>query len=119
MKNALKSGAVLCAQILLTGTASAQTGDGVIAQGRVLIEGNCGRCHAIGQDDKSPHAVAPPFRIVVTRYPPRSLAEALAEGIVSGHPDMPEFVFKTPEIEAIIAYLDSLKRAGDDPPQKD
>jgi mono/diheme cytochrome c family protein len=55
----------------------------------------------------------------VTLYPPESLAEALAEGIVSGHPDMPEFVFKPPEIEAIIAYLDSLKPAEDVSPQKD
>ena len=42
------------------------------------------------------------------RYPAESIEEALAEGIVSGHPDMPEFVFEPPEIDAIFAYLDSL-----------
>ena len=59
-------------------------------------------------DDASPHPKAPPFRVVVERYPSENLAEALAEGIVSGHPDMPVFVLKPEEIEAFLAYLDSL-----------
>jgi hypothetical protein len=33
------------------------------------------------------------------------LSEVLAEGIMLGHPDMPEFTFEPGEIEAIIAYL--------------
>jgi len=119
MKKLFKTGALLCGVMLLAGTALAQDGDGTIAQGRALIEANCARCHAFRQDDKSAHAAAPPFRVVVTYYPPAMLAEALAEGIVAGHPDMPEFVFKPPEIEAIIAYLDSLKPAEDGPPKKD
>ncbi len=81
--------------------------------GRAIVKEKCARCHAIGMDDKSPHASAPPFRDVVTRYPSENLAEALAEGIVSGHPDMPVFVFEPEEIEGFIAYLDSLG-----PPEK-
>jgi mono/diheme cytochrome c family protein len=46
---------------------------------------------------------------VVLRYPPDQLAEALAEGIMSGHPDMPEFTFEPAEIEAIVGYLATLK----------
>ena len=72
------------------------------------MEKNCKRCHAIGQNDKSSHFKAPPFRDVFKRYPAESIEEALAEGIVSGHPDMPEFVFGPAEIDAIVAYLDSL-----------
>jgi hypothetical protein len=53
---------------------------------------------------------------VVKRYPVEYLAEALAEGIVSGHPDMPEFVFQPDEINAILAYLDSLKRVAPNKP---
>lgn len=109
----------VCAVLLLAETALAQNGNGNIVQGRALLEANCARCHALGQDGASPHETAPPFRVVVTLYPPESLAEALAEGIVSGHPDMPEFVFKPPEIEAIIAYLGSLKPAEDASPQED
>ncbi|MBL8564474.1 MAG: cytochrome c [Hyphomicrobiaceae bacterium] len=76
--------------------------------GRAIAREHCSRCHAIGPDDKSPHDKAPPFRDVVVRYPSEDLAEALAEGIVSGHPDMPVFVFEGPQIEGFIAYLDSL-----------
>ena len=79
-----------------------------VEKGRAFAEANCARCHALGMDDVSPHPKAPPFRVVVERYPSENLAEALAEGIVSGHPDMPVFVLKPEEIEAFLAYLDSL-----------
>ncbi len=78
-------------------------------KGEVLITKNCARCHAIGATSESTHKEAPPFRQVVTRYPLENLAEALAEGIVSGHPDMPEFLFQPDEIDAILAYLGKLK----------
>jgi cytochrome c len=80
-----------------------------IAAGQKLVEANCSRCHAIGLTDKSPLAKAPPFREVVTRYPPESLGEALVEGIVTGHNEMPEFVFESDQAMEIIAYLESLK----------
>jgi len=83
------------------------------AIGRKIVEEKCARCHATGRDDKSPHKDAPPFRDVVVRYPSENLAEALAEGIVSGHPDMPVFVFQPEEIEGFIAYLDSLGPSDD------
>jgi cytochrome c len=81
----------------------------MLAKGRALLAANCARCHGIDANDESKHKEAPPFRVVVTRYPPDNLAEALAEGIVSGHPDMPEFVFEPDEIAAITAYLASLQ----------
>lgn len=77
-------------------------------QGRLLLEKNCSRCHAIGLADTSQNAQAPPFRNVITRYPADDLAEALAEGIMTRHSEMPEFVFAPDEIEAIIDYLNSL-----------
>ncbi len=75
------------------------------------------RCHAIGETGNSKHDQAPPFRQVVTRYPLENLAESLAEGILSGHPDMPEFVFQPDEIDAVLSYLEDLKAktAGDAP----
>jgi len=81
-----------------------------VEKGRELAEKRCARCHALDTTDASAHPKAPPFRDVVERYPSENLAEALAEGIVSGHPDMPEFVFPPEEIEAFLAYLDSLQR---------
>ena len=80
-----------------------------IAAGQKLVEDNCSRCHAIGRTGESPLARAPPFREVVTRYPPESLGEALVEGIVTGHNEMPEFVFESDQAMEIIAYLNSLK----------
>jgi hypothetical protein len=38
-----------------------------------------------------------------------SLEEALGEGIISGHPDMPEFTFENSDVGAIIAYLKSIQ----------
>lgn len=81
----------------------------ITGQGRALLKANCARCHAIGANDESKHKSAPPFRTVVTRYPPDNLAEALAEGLSTGHPDMPEFVFEPDEVAAIVTYLASLQ----------
>jgi len=52
---------------------------------------------------------APPFRTLSSRYPIQDLAESLAEGIVSGHPDMPVFVFGARDVEAIIQYRQSIQ----------
>ncbi len=98
----------LAAATAFSVSAAAETREGVVAKGRAILEANCARCHAIGKEDASKHPEALPFREVVKRYPPDNLAEALAEGINSGHPDMPEFVFQPPEIEAIVTYLGTL-----------
>jgi len=79
-----------------------------IEAGRLLVATNCASCHAVGLADASPHADAPPFRTLHLRYPIESLAEALAEGIATGHPDMPEFVASPEQIDAIISYITSL-----------
>ena len=84
--------------------------DALKVQGKELIGANCSRCHAIGLSDTSTHPQAPPFREIMKRYPAENLAEALAEGIVSGHPDMPEFTFEPNEIDAVVTYLDSLRK---------
>lgn len=78
-------------------------------QGLGILQKNCARCHALGPTGNSPHPQAPPFRDVVNRYPVEDLEESLAEGIVSGHPDMPEFTFDADQIDAIVAYLNDLK----------
>ncbi len=89
--------------------AASKTDDNPLAIGHEILSKNCARCHAIDATGESPLAQAPPFRDVVTRYDPSQLAEALAEGIVTGHNEMPEFEFEPDEISAIIAYLTSLK----------
>ncbi len=81
----------------------------LVNKGKVLVEQNCSRCHAIGKEGDSPHPQAPPLRTLSRKYPIEDLAESLAEGIVSGHPDMPVFVFNPHAVEAIIQYLQSIQ----------
>ncbi len=80
----------------------------IVALGESIAEEKCGRCHALGSSDTSPHADAPPFRELAKRYPIENLAEALAEGILTGHPDMPVIALPDNEIDAFLTYLDSL-----------
>lgn len=79
--------------------------------GNELLRQRCASCHAIGLSDQSRHQSAPPFRQVVKRYKPEMLAEALAEGILTGHPDMPVTTFEPHEIAPIIQYLEQLSNA--------
>jgi cytochrome c len=78
--------------------------------GFTILDKNCSRCHAIGRTGSSPLKAAPPFRTLHTRYPVESLEESLAEGIITGHPAMPEFHFEPDQVGDIIAYLKSLER---------
>lgn len=87
---------------------SAQEDD--LKRGEALLQTNCARCHAIGRTGTSPNKDAPAFRTLGQRYPIESLEEALGEGIVSGHPDMPEMSFDADDVGAIIAYLNSIQQ---------
>jgi len=77
--------------------------------GETLLTRDCARCHAVGRTGASPVAGAPAFRTLGKRYPIESLEEALGEGIVSGHPDMPEINYDADEVGAIIDYLNSIQ----------
>lgn len=108
LQAALLVSGLIAAAAALVAAPTAEANTEFVVKGQALAAERCARCHATGERDPSPHAKAPPFRDVVTRYPSEHLAEALAEGIVSGHPDMPVYVFSGEEIEAFLAYLDSL-----------
>jgi mono/diheme cytochrome c family protein len=86
-----------------------KTGDSPAAIGYEILLKNCARCHAIDTTGESPLAKAPQFREVMKRYDPSNLEEALAEGIVTGHNEMPEFTFEPDQIGAIVAYLSTLQ----------
>ena len=91
-----------------TGEAVAAGDDGETLSGQVLAEEKCARCHAIGASGESRHMEAPSFREIAGRYPVWSLAEAFAEGIVTGHADMPEFKLEPAEIGALLSYIEGL-----------
>lgn len=100
-------GALWCAlAVLLAQTPAAAQSP--VERGQNLATKLCARCHAIGPTGASPLAIAPPFRELPKRYPVEQLAEALAEGIVTGHPEMPRFTFSPREIDALLAFLQSL-----------
>ena len=77
-------------------------------RGETLLMRDCARCHAVGRTGESPQKEAPAFRTLGKRYPVESLEEALGEGIMSGHPDMPEFKYDADDVGGIIAYLKSI-----------
>jgi mono/diheme cytochrome c family protein len=83
----------------------------LLRHGRIIVETYCARCHSVGHTGRSAHPAAPTFPEIADRYPPEHLAEAFAEGIVVGHPDMPVFRFEPGEIDAILAYLESVAPA--------
>ena len=100
---------VACLALVWLGLPAEAAEKDMVDRGEVLVKDNCSRCHAIGREGDSPHKEAPPFRTLSAKYPVEELAESLAEGIVSGHPDMPIFVFGPQDVGAIIDYLDSIQ----------
>jgi mono/diheme cytochrome c family protein len=77
-------------------------------RGRLFAQTNCARCHSIDKATPSPLSIAPPFRTLRLRYPVETLEEALGEGIVTGHPSMPEFKLDPGQVGDLIAFLKSL-----------
>ncbi len=78
-------------------------------RGQVFVLTHCSRCHSVDKVTESPLKIAPPFRTLHQRYPVESLQESLAEGIITGHPTMPEFRLDPGQIADVIAYLKSLE----------
>lgn len=82
-----------------------------IAAGRAIAEASCARCHAVGVSGESPTRAAPPFRTFARMWPVESLEEALAEGIMVGHPEMPDFApLSDDQVGDFIGYLKSIQR---------
>src|ERR1700682_1711651 len=78
-------------------------------RGKTFALTNCARCHSIDRVTQSPLKIAPPFRSLHNRYPVETLAEALAEGINTGHPTMPEFQLEPDQIHDLLWYMKSLE----------
>jgi mono/diheme cytochrome c family protein len=98
------------AVLAFIGVASARAEGGNPSLGQKLAQEWCAKCHAIGLYGDSPLRIAPPFRELHKRYNVEDLAESFAEGILVGHPTMPEFRFDPDQIQNLIAYLKTLER---------
>jgi len=112
MKHIRTIQALITLGFLVTGSAvfaDENSNNAMSAKGKALLEANCGACHSVGTDGESPHKDAPPFRTLGQSYPVAYLAEALAEGIMTGHPDMPIFSFEAQEVDQIITWLETIQ----------
>jgi mono/diheme cytochrome c family protein len=78
-------------------------------RGLVFVRVHCSQCHAIARIGASSLPIAPPFRTLHNKYPVESLEESLGEGIVTGHPSMPEFRLDPGQINDVISYLKTLE----------
>jgi cytochrome c len=94
---------------ILAATPAAAGDAATLKWGEALLAKDCSHCHAIASTGESRHPQAPAFRTLGARYRIEFLEEALGEGIISGHPDMPEFQFAPADVGAIIAYLKSIQ----------
>jgi mono/diheme cytochrome c family protein len=90
-------------------TAAALAASPAEQRGKTFALTNCARCHSIDRITPSPLKIAPPFRTLHKRYPIETLAEALAEGIVTGHPTMPEFRLEPDQIHDLLTFLKTLE----------
>ncbi len=107
-QNCALAAALAIALISQPGPVSAQSD--LREQGRALAQQECARCHAIGESGESTHREAPPFRKIGEKYPVENLEEALAEGIMVGHPDMPEFELSSDQITALLAHIEAVSK---------
>jgi mono/diheme cytochrome c family protein len=92
--------------ITLTAAAAASPQE---QRGRTFTLNTCAKCHSIDKVSASPLKIAPPFRTLHKRYPIETIAEALAEGIYTGHPTMPAFQLDPDQIGDLLAYLKTLE----------
>jgi mono/diheme cytochrome c family protein len=80
-------GRCLIAGLLVCAPATSDAADSrqLRQRGKVVLQENCGRCHAIEAAGESPLKRAPPMRDIYARFSPRELQAELSEGMVSKH----------------------------------
>jgi len=80
-----------------------------VRRGKAIAVAKCSYCHSIERAGRSPRSAAPPFRTLHKRYPVETLEDALAEGMSTGHPRMPEFRLEPDQVGDFISFLKSLE----------
>jgi cytochrome c len=81
-----------------------------LSAGRRIAAAQCGTCHATDREGESPNPRAPRFRDLGARYPWADLRQALAKGMIIGHPAlMPKPALGPTQIDDLIAYMKSLE----------
>ncbi|HXF53465.1 MAG TPA: cytochrome c [Hyphomicrobiaceae bacterium] len=96
--------AAVAGAVLMWGSSSGQEMN--LPNGRAVAQVHCSGCHAIGSADESPNSAAPPLRSLVKRSGLVRLEEALHDGAIAGHPELPEL--EQGAVAALVAYLGSI-----------
>jgi len=110
LRRTLVGPALICqAVVLLTLTSPGLAASSAQQRGKQFARTHCARCHSIDRTSQSPFQPAPPFRTLHLRYPVETLGEALAEGITTGHPAMPEFELRPEQIHDLLSFLKTLE----------
>jgi cytochrome c len=78
-------------------------------RGLTFVRVHCAQCHAISKVGDSPLTIAPAFRTLHAKYPIENLRRPLSEGIIAGHPTMPQFRLEADQVTDVIAYLEALQ----------
>lgn len=78
-----------------------------IEQGQTLARAWCAGCHQVEPGGKAPFAEVPSF-VAVARMP-STTGSALRAFLSTPHSDMPQVKLKAGELDAMIAYVLSLK----------
>jgi mono/diheme cytochrome c family protein len=80
-----------------------------LTAGRELATARCGRCHAVGRTGDSPNPRSPRFRDLGPNFPFDGLREALMQGMIVGHPEMPIQHLTPTESGDVVAYMRTLQ----------
>jgi cytochrome c len=90
-------------------TVPASADEPSVRRGKAIAVTRCSYCHSIEKVGRSPRAAAPPFRSLHKQYPVETFEDALAEGMSTGHPRMPEFRLEPDQVGDFISFLKSLE----------
>jgi mono/diheme cytochrome c family protein len=99
--------AAACAQ---TGDAGAPIALTQVQLGRAIAQRECASCHTIRELGDSPRNEKPPLREALDRYSASRLELALRQGLIVGHADMPVFELSQAEVDALMTYLQDIRR---------
>jgi cytochrome c len=99
---------VLCAIVWCASNPAHAQQSPAAQRGLTFVRVHCAQCHAIDRSSESPLLIAPPFSTLHLKHPIESLSRRLTEGIVAGHPTMPQFRLEADQIGDVIAYLKTL-----------
>lgn len=97
--------------VLLAGAAFAEPVElPGVDHGREVAERDCGMCHAVAPQGRSPNAAAPAFRDLAVRYNPIALERKLRTIGKQGHFEMRPPPVSEADVPDLAAYIGTLAR---------